>query len=55
MQPSDRHPHNYAPRFEGDFLPDALTFSDWLAIAAPPVALPVGLHYGLELLRGWIG
>ena len=49
------HPVNHAKRHEGDFLPDALTVSDWLSIAALPVALPIGLHYGLELMRAWLG
>jgi hypothetical protein len=43
-------PINYAKRHAS-----RLSVSDYLAVAALPIALPVGLHYGLELLRVWLG
>lgn len=43
-------PINYAPRYDY-----RLTVSDYLLLAALPFALPIGLHYGLELMQQWIG
>jgi hypothetical protein len=48
MQPSDRHPHNYAPRYGYELcIPDAL-----LSLSLG-ITLPVILHYGAELLGIW--